>query len=356
MSIVSQSHPYVIGVDTHARTHTVAVLTAATGEPQGSAQFPSTAAGIERAITWVARHTGGDLDSLWVIECVATYGSALAREVAQFGYPIVEAARMNARANRGFGKSDPLDAHRIAAAVLPLRTDQLRHPRQDDGVRAALRVLVTAREQMSTERTKAVNALTAILRAFPLGVDARRALTGRQIAEVSRWRSRQEELATTVARTEAVRLAQRALELEDELQSNQNHMTDLIRRSEAAALLEKIGIGPVTAAVALVAWSHHGRVRSEAAFAALAGVSPIPASSGNTTRHRLNRGGDRRLNRALHMATVVRMSHDPETRTYVERRQAEGRTTKEIRRCLKRYLARQIYRTLNATQPGSEPT
>ncbi|WP_141381570.1 transposase, partial [Microbacterium lacticum] len=113
-------------------------------------------------------------------------------------------------------------------------------------------------------------------------------------------------------------------------------------------LLEKIGIGPVTAAVAMAAWSHDGRVRDEAAFASLAGVSPIPASSGNTVRHRLNRGGDRRLNRALHMAVVTRMAYDPTTRAYAERRTAEGLSKKEIRRVLKRYLARQIYRTLTA--------
>ena len=124
-------------------------------------------------------------------------------------------------------------------------------------------------------------------------------------------------------------------------------MTVLVRQSRAAVLLDKTGIGPMTAAIALTAWSHPGRVRSEAAFACLAGVNPIPASSGNTTRHRLNRGGDRRLNRALHMSTIVRMTHDPDTRAYVEKRRAEGRTTKEIRRILKRYLARQIYRTLN---------
>ena len=112
----------------------------------------------------------------------------------------------------------------------------------------------------------------------------------------------------------------------------------------------------MTVAVAYAAWSHPGRVRSEAAFAVLAGVSPIPASSGNTTRYRLNRGGDRRLNRALHMATVTRMVHDPETRAYVDKRHAQGRTTKEIRRCLKRYLARRIYRTLeslHAAQGGT---
>ncbi len=129
-------------------------------------------------------------------------------------------------------------------------------------------------------------------------------------------------------------------------------MTELVQASQAVPLLTKIGIGPVTAAIALTAWSHPGRIRSEAAFAALAGVNPIPASSGNTVRHRLNRGGDRRLNKALHIATLTRMTHDPETRAYVERRQAQGRTTREIRRCLKRYLARQIYRTLNTTTPA----
>jgi transposase len=124
-------------------------------------------------------------------------------------------------------------------------------------------------------------------------------------------------------------------------------MKALIDSSKAAPLLDKTGIGPVTAAIAYAAWSHPGRIRNEAAFACLAGVNPIPASSGNTTRHRLNRGGDRRLNRALHMATVTRMTHDPETRAYVEKSRAQGRTKKEIRRSLKRYLARQIYRTLN---------
>lgn len=128
--------------------------------------------------------------------------------------------------------------------------------------------------------------------------------------------------------------------------ANQAQMTGLIRDSKAAALMDKTGIGPVTVAVVYTAWSHAGRVRSEAAFAALAGVNPIPASSGNTVRHRLKRGVHRRLNRALHMAVVTRMTHDPDTRAYVERRRAEGRTTKETRRCLKRYLARQLYRTL----------
>lgn len=354
MTIVAHAHPFVIGVDTHARNHVLAVL-AATGEVLDTGQFPATATGMSRAIAWVARRTEGDLAALWVIEGVASYGAGLAAAVAQAGYEVVEAARMNARSNRGLGKSDPLDAHRIAAAVLPLDSGQLRRPRLAEGVRAGLRVLVAARDHMSAERTATVNALIALLRVVDLGLDARKPVTGTQIATVARWRTRDEDLGTTTARVEAIRLAKRVVELDEQVTANSTRMTELVQASQAAPLLEKTGIGPVTAAICLTAWSHHGRVRSEAAFAALAGVNPIPASSGNTVRHRLNRGGDRRLNRALHIAVLTRMTHDPQTRAYVERRQVQGRTTKEIRRCLKRYLARQIYRILNTTNAVTRP-
>lgn len=145
-------------------------------------------------------------------------------------------------------------------------------------------------------------------------------------------------------------MAKRVTAADRELAANTKQMTDLFNHSPARVLLDQPGIGPVTAAVALAAWSHSGRFRSEAAFASLAGVNPIPASSGNTVRHRINGGGDRRLNRALHLAVGTRMRMDPRTRTYVERRTAEGRTPREIRRCIKRYLARQIYRQLNVAQ------
>jgi len=209
---------------------------------------------------------------------------------------------------------------------------------------------------MTTERTATINALIALVRVVELGIDARKPLTADQVSQIVRWRARTEDLATGIARAEAVRLAKRVSDLDEDLRANQNQLTDLIRGSKAATLLDKTGIGPVTAAIVLAAWSHSGRVRSEAAFAALAGVNPIPASSGNTVRHRLNRGGDRRLNRALHMAVITRMTHDPNTRAYVERRRAEGRTIKEIRRCLKRYLARHLYRTLNALHTQPETT
>ncbi len=150
---------------------------------------------------------------------------------------------MDARAHRGTGKSDPLDAHRIAAAVLSLEPRQLRRPRSDDGIRAALQILATAREYMTTERTATINALTALLRVADLGIDARKPLTARQVSEVARWRTRVEDLATATARGEAVRLAKRVTDLDSELTANQSRLTELIRDSKAAVLLDKIGIG-----------------------------------------------------------------------------------------------------------------
>ena len=349
MTIVAHSRPFVVGVDTHAKNHVYAIIAAGTGELLETGDFPTTGAGINRSIAWVARRTGADLATLWVIEGAGSYGALLAGAVGAAGYEVAEAARMDAR--HGAGKSDPLDAHRIAAAVLPLDEQQLRRPRLNEGVRAALRVLVTARDSMTTERTRAVNALTALLRVNDLGLDARKPLTGAQIAEVSRWRARQEPLAMSVARSETVRLAKRITGLDAEIKTNNTRITGLVEISEAAPLLQETGFGPVTAAICLTVWSHHGRVHSEAAFASLAGVSPIPASSGNTVRHRLNRGGDRTLNKALHLIALSRMTFDPETIGYVQKRQAEGRTKKKIRRCVKRYLARRIYRTLNAANP-----
>lgn len=172
MTIVAHCHPNVVGVHTHARSHALAVVNTTTGQQLGGEQFPATSTGMARAIARVGRRTGGDLETLWVIEGVGTYGAHLARAAAaEAGYEVVEATRMNARANRAVGKSDPLDAHRIATAVLPLDTSMLRHPRKDDGVRAAVRVLVTARENMTAERTTAVNALTALVRTVDLGID-----------------------------------------------------------------------------------------------------------------------------------------------------------------------------------------
>lgn len=203
---------------------------------------------------------------------------------------------------------------------------------------------------MTGERTRAINTLTALLRTVDFGVDARKPLTAAQLTTIAGWRGREENLARRTCRAEAVRLARRIKTLGFDLATNKRGINDLIADT-APGLLTVPGIGPVVAAAVLIAWSHPGRVRSEAAMASLAGKCPIPASSGNTVRYRLNRGGDRRLNRALTTTVIVRMRIDPATRAYVARRRAEGRTTKEIMRSLKRYLTRKLYRTLTAAHP-----
>ena len=197
---------------------------------------------------------------------------------------------------------------------------------------------------MDTQRTADRNALTALLRIIDLGLDVRTALTNAQIDTIAAWRDRTGD-DVAVARSEARRLATAIRHRTVELDANQaalsTHVDEL-----APGIRDLSGIGPFTAAIILTAYSHRGRVRSEAAFAAMAGVSPIPASSGNTSRHRLNRHGDRQLNRAIHIIARSRIMTDTTTKAYIERRTNEGKTRREIHRRLKRFLTRSIYRSL----------
>lgn len=277
------------------------------------------------SISVAGRRTEGDLESLWVIEGIDSYGAALAKAAQTAGYDVVEAARMSNTTRRGIGKTDPIDAFRIASAVLPLTTDRLRKPRLHDDLQAAVQILLTARDELTRERTRAINALTALLRTIDLGVDAPSALGMKTIHQIAAWRSRQEPLGRATARTEAIRLAQRVRQTHTEIARNDKQLSRLIAQSPAAGLTSETGIGPVTAARVLVAWDHTGRLRNEAAFAALAGVSPLPASSGKTIRYRLNRGGDRQLNRALNVIAMHRMIHDPETQTYARKRRSQSK-------------------------------
>ncbi len=258
MSIVSRWHPFVVGVNTHARNHVYAILDATNGALLDTQPFPTTAAGINRAIKWVARRAHADADTLWVIEGAASYGAILAGTVSAHGFPVTKAPRMDAKKNRGVGKSDALDAHRMATAVLPLQVDQLRRPRLNERIRQGLSILVTARESMSKGRTRSINALNALVRSNAVRIDARRKLTPGQIEEVSRWRERVEELASSIARSEAVRLARHILDLGEQLKSNEQKLDELVKVSEAAPLLDEKGFQAVTAAKCLVAWSHEG--------------------------------------------------------------------------------------------------
>lgn len=348
MPIVAEQYSFVIGVDTHAATHSLALINAANGAVVDQSVFPNTGPGLDRALNWIT-HRIGELSALVVIEGVGSYGAGLAQRVSDAELLVAEPSPMPAAQRRGVGKTDALDAIRIARSVQGIDTSRLRWPRAT-GQRVVLRVLMVAREQMVAERTRAINALTALLRTIDLGIDVRKALLHSQFKVVASWRDRREDTVIAACRQEAIRLAKRIVALDGELADNRKALDAAVEET-APELVELPGVGAVVAACVLTAWSHPGRVRSEAAFAALAGTCPIPASSGNTLRHRLNRGGDRRLNRALTTVVIVRMRTHAPTRAYVARRRAEGRTTKEIMRSLKRYITRQLYRTLAAAHP-----
>lgn len=348
MPIVAEKYQFVIGVDTHAASHAFAVVAAVNGSVRSQEEFPATTAGVSRATAWVARRSGPVSGVLVVVEGIGSYGAGVARAFVRVGYRVVEAGAQPRADRRGKGKTDALDAVRIARSVLGEDADSLRVPRAD-GARNALRILVVARELITRECTAAINALTALVRTEDLGVDARKALTMSQVRQIAAWRARSgEPVDVAVARVEATRLARKGLELRGQAKANERQLRDLVL-DVAPDLLAMRGVGPVTAAVVIVSFSHRGRVRSEAAFAALAGTCPIPVSSGNTKRHRLNRGGDRRLNWAIHTIVMVRMGRDAGTKAYVARRIAEGKTKREAMRCVKRYLTRHLHRTLQSS-------
>ncbi|GAA2145835.1 IS110 family transposase [Arthrobacter humicola] len=344
MTIVAEQYQHVIGVDTHAQTHTYAILDAGTGRTAGSATFPTHAAGLARALTWIQRHSTGKV--LVAIEGTGSYGANLIRTLRAEGIAVCDVRPPRRASRTGKGKSDEIDAVAAARTALASEAEALAAPRAD-GIRSALRVLPVARRAIDSRRTGDRNMLTALLRSFNLGIDARKPLTDAQVRAVAAWRARRDDdTPTRTIRDEARRLVASVLDLTRQMEDNHAALTSHVNEL-APGLLDIHGVGPVSAAIVLTAYSHKGRVRSEAAFAALAGAAPLPASSGNTVRHRLNRGGDRQLNRALEIVARVRMSNHPATRAYVERRLSEGKTRREIRRCLKRYIARQLFRCLS---------
>jgi len=258
---------------------------------------------------------------------------------------VAEVEQPSRKARRGKGKSDPIDAHHAVASTLAMDSGRLPVPRAD-GDREALRILMGAHREITDAKTRHVNQLRALLLT---GDDADRALArGRlglgRLDAIARRRGRAGQTREQAVRREhARRLAMAVKQACHELKALRRQLLEVIE-CLAPAMTAQPGIGPISAAALLLGFSHPGRCRNDAAFAALSGTSPVPASSGKTVRHRLNHGGDRQLNRALHDIAKWRMLHCPRTRAYVERRTAEGKTPKEIRRCLKRYIARQQFR------------
>jgi transposase len=345
MTIVEDARVITGGVDTHADTHVAAAL-----DPRGGLlgvkEFPATAAGYAGLLSWLG---GFGTVALVGIEGTGSYGAGLARHMAAAGIRVVEVDRADRQDRHRNGKSDPLDAVSAARAAQSGRAAGA--PKGRDGAVEAIRALMVAKRSARGERTQTINQARALILTGPEDLRARfsQHTAAALVAGIALLRPRPGDAAGY-----AIRFALRELGRRAEFPGNQiGRLDDLIVplvTARAPGLLALYGVGPETAALLLVAAGDHPeRLRSEAAWAHLCAVAPIPASSGKRTRHRLNRGGDRQANHALWRIVITRMSSHPPTRTYVDRRTAQGLSKKEIIRCLKRYVAREVYPRLRGS-------
>jgi hypothetical protein len=348
MAMLAEVVELVIGVDTHKDTHTAAVVVAATGALVEQLTVPATPAGYRQLLKLDGGQPG---QRVWAVEGTGGYGAGLTRFLHGHAEQVVELDRPKRATRRHGAKSDPLDATRAAREALG--RDRLAQPRAT-GQRAALSVRLTARRSAVQAATDAQRQLHALVVAAPDALRGRlRGLTTHQLVTAcGRLRLRADWDAETSATAASLRaLARRIQLLDHEIVDHTRAITTLVR-AWRPDLLTRCGVGPIVAAIVLCAWSHPGRCPSDAAFAMLGGAAPIPASSGQTVRVRLNRSGDRQLNQALHLVVLTRLRYDPATRAYAARRRAQGKTNREIKRCLVRYVARQLYRLLEA-QPST---
>ena len=339
---------YVVGVDTHLDEHVLALVAAPTGAVLARHAVRANARGYREALSFAGQYSTGV--RAWAVEGAGHYGAGLARFLAGRGETVLECGRTPRAERRLRGKDDALDAVRTARAVLASETLAL--PRSGER-QEALRLLLVARRSAVDVRREALGQLRGVIVTAPdrLREQLRGLPVGRLLERCSRLRrsnsASADELATRLVLRSLARRIQAVTSEADELERELlGHV-----RALAPTLLDEPGVGPIVAAQLIIAWSHHGRVRSEAAFARLAGVAPIPASSGHTIRHRLSRGGDRQLNRALHTIVLHRRQHDPTTKDYIAKRIAEGKSRREATRLLKRYLARHLYRVLQNQRP-----
>ena len=343
-SMPQQDTGVTVGVDTHGEIHVVAAFTSALGRPLGHLEIPTTPTGYRRLLGW-ARGLGTDLR--FGIEGTSSYGAGLARFPCDAGYTVIEVNRPNRQTRHARGKSDPVDAEAAARAVLSGEASGIAKTDQDHvGMIRALRV---ARRSAVKTTTEIVNQIRALMVAAPA-----------ELREQLRQLSRDQLIGTAAAMrpgpittpTAAVKLALKGLAQRHQLLTDEIEILDgeLSRLTAEAAptLYALMGVGTdVAGALLVAAGDNPERLRSEAAFAHLCGVAPLPASSGKTTgHHRLNRGGDRQANNALWRIVMVRLAWHQPTKDYMTRRTKEGLSKKEIIRCLKRYVAREVYGVL----------
>ena len=341
---------YVVGVDPHRDRHALAVVEVRSGGVVFEASVAADSGGYAEVVCLAERHAPGR--RAFAVEGTGSFGAGLNRFLAARGEQVFEVGRLR-RERRSGGKTDALDAIRAARSVLGQTRPAW--PRAG-GEREALRALTAARKGAVTARRAGLCQLRGLLVSAPepLRTELRslsRSQLLRRLTAVRPERHQDPELRGTLLALRALARRIKALTAEERELAQE---IETLTRSLAPQLLAQPGVGPHAAAQILISWSHAGRITNEAAFARLAGCAPIPASSGQTVRYRLDRGGDRRLNRALHMILVTRRRSHPPTIAYINRRVQEGKTRREANRCLKRYLARHLYRLLENGAP--QPT
>jgi len=333
---------YVVGVDPHRDTHAVAVIEVRTGAIVVEATVTADSGGYAKALELAERTASGR--RAFAVEGTGSFGAGITRYLTDQGEQVYEVGRLR-RERRSGGKSDALDAVRAARSVLNQPRPAV--PRAN-GEREALRALIAAREGAVSARTAALCQLRDLLITTPepLRNELRHLSRARLLTRLTAARpDRRQDPELRGVQFALKAVARRIQQLSSEERELAREI-DKLTRKLAPQLLAEPGIGSLLAAQVVLSWSHPGRIQSEAAFARLAGAAPIPASSGRTIRYRLDRSGDRKLNRTLHQIIVTRRRIHPPTIAYIERRTQEGKTRREATRCLKRYLARNLYRLL----------
>lgn len=340
---MQNQHDYVTGgVDTHRDEH-VAAVTDAVGQILATAPFPATRAGYRSLLRWMRRH--GTVRQVGV-EGTGSYGAGLARYLAGEGVEVIEVNRPNRQARRRRGKSDTTDAESAARAVLSGEACGI--PKTGQGPVEGIRALRIAWRSALKARTQAANQIRDLIVTAPDQLRERLGPldTDRRVEICGRFRPGPITDPLEATRRSLQTLARRYLSLTEEIDQLEAAIAELCAQANPA-LLGAVGVGTEVAATLLVAAGDNPeRMRTEASFAALCAASPVEASSGKIVRHRLNQGGNRQANNALWRIAMVRLSCDPRTRQYAERRRREGKTEREILRCLKRYIAREIFRLL----------
>lgn len=338
------------GVDTHKDTHHAAIVDHL-GRRIADREFAADPTGYRQLLAWIA---GAGTIAAVGIEGTGTYGAGLTATLRGADITVLEVDKPDRRARRPRGKSDPIDAYAAATAAASGRASTI--PKTRDGDVEAIRFLHSARHSAVKARAEAQTQITSMIVTTPASLRTQlQPLTKSRLINTCAA-LRPEPVATggvlAAAKTALRSTARRILELTEEIEAFDRQLQILTRRA-APDLLALPGVGPETTAQLLISiGDNRDRITSESAWANKCGVSPLQASSGKTRRHRLNRGGDRQANRALHTIATSRLQHDDRTRAYHDRRIAEGKSDREITRCLKRYIARETYRVLNPDNPS----